>query len=37
MGWLGWLAIVVAVVVVFLVWDLVFCGGQYCRRFLDRE
>jgi hypothetical protein len=36
MTWLGWLLVVVALIAVFVVWDLVFCGGEYCRRMRER-
>ena len=36
MSWLGWILLVVAVVAVFVLWDLVFCGGKRCREFIDR-
>jgi hypothetical protein len=35
MGWLGWTALVAALVVVFFVLDRLVCGGRYCRRFVD--
>lgn len=36
MGWLMWLALVVAIVAVFILWDLVFCGGRRCAQLVDR-
>ncbi len=37
MSWLGWLVLVAAIVGLFVVWDLVFCGGRRCKEFLDRR
>lgn len=37
MGWLEWVALVATVIGVFILWDVVFCGGQYCKRFIGRE
>lgn len=36
MGWLMWLALVVAIVAVFILWDLVLCGGRRCAQLIDR-
>jgi hypothetical protein len=30
-GWLGWLLVSVALVTLFVIWDLVLCGGKYCK------
>ena len=32
MTWLGWLAVVISLLAVFVVWDVVFCGARYCAR-----
>lgn len=31
----SWIALVVALLAVFVAWDLLFCGGRRCRRFTD--
>lgn len=36
MNWLGWLAIVAAIVALFVAWDLLFCGGKRCKGMIDR-
>ena len=36
MGWLSWVLLVACLIGVFVVWDLVFCVRQYCRRLFDR-
>jgi len=35
MSWLSWALLGVGLVVLFVVWDLVFCGGGHCKRFID--
>lgn len=35
MDWLGWILIGAGVVALFVIWDLVFCGGRRCPRFTD--
>jgi hypothetical protein len=35
MSWLGWLLLVGCLIVVFVIWDLVFCGGRYCKSLFD--
>ena len=37
MGWLSWVVLVACLIGIFVVWDFVFCGGQHCKRVLDRE
>ncbi len=37
MSWLGWALFVVAMLTVFVLWDLVFCGGRRCRDLTDRD
>lgn len=37
MGWLEWLGVVGGVVAVFVLWDLIFCGGKRCNRFTDLD
>jgi len=36
MDWLAWLLLVLALMGVFVAWDLVFCGGRRCRALVDR-
>ncbi len=36
MSWLGLLLLAGGVVAGFVLWDLLFCKGQYCRRFRDQ-
>ncbi len=35
MTMLSWIALALALVAIFVAWDLVFCGGRRCRRFTD--
>lgn len=35
MGWLGWALLVAGLVALFVVWDLIFCGGKYRKQFID--
>jgi hypothetical protein len=37
MSWLAWTLLVAVLLALFFVWDLVFCAGRYCRRFMDRD
>ncbi|MCI0636456.1 MAG: hypothetical protein L0206_21440 [Actinobacteria bacterium] len=40
MSWVAWFfsagALIVLFIAVFVVWDLVFCGGRRCRELTDR-
>ncbi len=36
MDWLGWIIGVLAVVALFVLWDVLFCGGKRCRGLIDR-
>lgn len=36
MGWLSWALLVVGLIALFVLWDVVFCGGKYCKRFGDQ-
>jgi hypothetical protein len=36
MGWVGWVVGALALIAVFVVWDLLFCGGKRCRGLIDR-
>lgn len=31
-----WILLVVAVIGLFVLWDLIFCNGKRCREFIDR-
>jgi hypothetical protein len=33
--WVKWLGLVAGIAALSVVWDLVFCGGRYCERFMD--
>jgi hypothetical protein len=35
MDWLVWILLAAGLVAVFVVWDMVFCGGRRCREFID--
>ena len=37
MSWLVWLLVPVALVAVFVAWDFLICGGEYCRRIRERR
>ncbi len=37
MSWLEWIILVAAIVGIFVLWDLVFCGGEHCKRLIGRE
>lgn len=36
MDWFSWALLVVGLIALFVLWDLVFCGGKYCKQFGDR-
>jgi hypothetical protein len=36
MAWLVWALLVAGVVVVFMLWDVVFCDGKRCEQLIDR-
>lgn len=36
MSWLGLILLATGLVALFVVWDLVFCGGKRCKGFIDR-
>jgi hypothetical protein len=36
MSWVVWLLSAVALIALFVVWDLIFCGGKRCKELSDR-
>lgn len=36
MSWLAWILLAAALVAVFVLWDMIFCGGRRCKEFVDR-
>lgn len=36
MSWLGLVLLAAGLVGLFIVWDLVFCGGKRCKGLIDR-
>jgi hypothetical protein len=36
MGWLGLILLAAGLVALFVVWDLIFCGGKRCQGLIDR-
>ena len=36
MSWLGLILLAAGLVALFIVWDLVFCGGKRCNGLIDR-
>ncbi len=36
MRWLGLILLATGLVALFIVWDLVFCGGKRCKGLIDR-
>lgn len=36
MDWIAWITWSVGLIAVFVLWDLVFCGGKRCRGLIDR-
>lgn len=37
MGWFEWVAPAAGLVLLFVLCDLVFCGGRRCRSLIDRH
>jgi len=37
MSWLEWIILVAVIVGIFVLWDLVFCGGEHCKQLIGRE
>lgn len=35
MGWLGWFLVAAGVIGLFVLWDLIFCGGKRCKEFKE--
>jgi len=35
-AWLGWLLLGLGLLLLFVAWDLVFCGGERCGHIADR-
>ncbi len=35
MGWLGLILLAAGLVALFVVWDLIFCGGKRCHQLID--
>lgn len=35
MGWLAWIGLAAGLVALFVLWDLLFCGGKRCKTFID--
>lgn len=35
MSWLGWILLAAGLMVLFILWDLVFCDGKRCKEFFD--
>ena len=36
MSWLGLILLATGLVALFIVWDLIFCGGKRCKGLIDR-
>ncbi|KRT73101.1 MAG: hypothetical protein XU13_C0016G0006 [Candidatus Rokubacteria bacterium CSP1-6] len=36
MGWLGFVLLAVGLIALFVVWDVIFCGGKRCKGLIDR-
>ena len=36
MGWLGFVLLTVGLIALFVVWDVIFCGGKRCKGLIDR-
>lgn len=36
MSWVGLILLATGVVALFIVWDLLFCGGKRCKGLIDR-
>lgn len=35
MSWLGWILLGACLLGLFVLWDLLFCGGRYCKGMFD--
>lgn len=36
MTWLAWILVVASLIALFVLWDVIFCGGEHCKGFMDR-
>lgn len=36
MSWVGLILLATGLVALFIVWDLIFCGGKRCKGLIDR-
>ena len=36
MGWLGFVLLAVGLIALFVLWDVIFCGGKRCKGLIDR-
>ncbi len=36
MGWLEFVLLAVGLIALFVVWDVIFCGGKRCKGLIDR-
>lgn len=36
MSWVAWLLSAVALIAMFVLWDLIFCNGKRCKELSDR-
>lgn len=36
MDWLAWALGIGGLLVVFVLWDIIFCGGKRCKELIDR-
>lgn len=36
MDWWAWILLGGGLIALFVVWDLIFCGGKRCKQLIDR-
>lgn len=36
MNWLGWALLTAGLLAIFVLWDVLFCGGKRCQELRDR-
>jgi hypothetical protein len=36
MGWFGFVLLAVGLIALFVLWDVIFCGGKRCKGLIDR-
>ncbi len=36
MGWLEFVLLAVGLIALFVLWDVIFCGGKRCKGLIDR-